>query len=275
MSMRIIADSSSNIFAIEGADYKNVPLKIISETKEYVDTPDLDVSAMVYKMCHSKEKFSTSCPNAFEWGEAFSGGENIFAITITSKLSGCYSAAVTAAEDFKEENPNKNIYVIDSLSTGPEMQLIIEKLKELNEKNLSFEEIKEEIIEYQKNTHLIFSLQSLTNLAKNGRVSPAVAKIAGVLGIRIVGRAEEGTLKPVHKCRGEKKTLEALKSDMLEAGFKGGKVRISHCENEESAVELKTKILALFPKTDIQILPCTALCSFYAEIGGLLVGFET
>lgn len=275
MSIRIIADSSSNIFTVEGIDYKNVPLKIISETKEYIDTPDLDVSAMVNEMSQIKEKFGTSCPNAFEWEEAFSGGENIFAITITSKLSGCYSAAVTAANDFKAENPDKNIYVIDSLSTGPEMQLIIEKLKELDEKNLSFDEIKKKIIEYQKNTHLIFSLQSLTNLAKNGRVSPAVAKIAGVLGIRIVGIAEDGTLKPVHKCRGEKKTLEALKSDMLEAGFKGGKVRISHCQNEESAVDLKTKILDLFPETDIQILPCTALCSFYAEMGGLLVGFET
>lgn len=272
--MRIVSDSSSNLLSFEGIDYTTVPLKIISGSKEYVDNAQLDVEKMVNEMSVSKEKFSTSCPNAYDWGKAFEGEDEIFAITITSKLSGSFAAASAAAESTVEENSEKNIYVIDSLSTGPEMQLIIEKLKELKEKGLPFKEIKEKIKAYMEKTNLIFSLQSLTNLAKNGRVSPAVAKIAGVLGIRIVGKAEEGTLKPLHKCRGEKKTLETLKETMLNLGFKGGKVRISHCLNPESANELRENILKIFPKTDIKINICTALCSFYAEKGGLLVGFE-
>lgn len=274
MNIRIVADSSSNIYSVEGIDYKSVPLKIISESREYVDTPELDVTAMVNDMATSRERFSTSCPNAYDWGEAFKGGENIFAITITKHLSGSYSAAVNAAEDFKDQNPDANIYVIDSLSTGGEMQLIIEKLKELAGEDLSFDEIKEKITAYQKKTHLIFALRSLSNLAKNGRVNPAVAKIAGVLGIRVTGMADEGQLKTLHKCKGKEKTLDMLRNDMLDIGFKGGKVKISHCQNEESAKGLKERILSLFPKSDIEILPCTALCSFYAELGGLLVGFE-
>ncbi len=275
MNLRIVSDSSSNLFNIPNFDYKSVPLKIISETKEYVDTPDLDVAAMIKEMYESKERFSTSCPNAFDWGEAFKGGENIFAVTITKHLSGCYSAAANAAEDFKAQNPNANIYVIDSLSTGGEMQLIIEKLIELNEKGLSFEEIKSEIAEYQKSTNLLFALRNLNNLAKNGRVNPAIAKIAGVLGIRITGMADDGHLKTLHKCKGKEKTLETLKNDMLEMGFKGGKVRISHCQNEASANELKSKLLEVYPESDIKIIPCTALCSFYAELGGLIIGFES
>lgn len=274
MNIRIVADSSSNIFNVEGIDYRCVPLKIISKSQEYVDTPELDVGVMVSEMYESKERFSTSCPNSYDWGKAFKGGENIFAVTITKHLSGSYSAAVNAAEDFKAENPDANIYVIDSLSTGGEMQLIIEKLKELSESDLSFEEIKEEIIKYQKKTHLIFALRNLNNLAKNGRVNPAVAKIAGVLGIRVTGMADDGHLKTVHKCKGKEKTLDMLKTDMLEMGFKGGKVKISHCQNEESAKSLKDRLLSHFPKSDIQILPCTALCSFYAELGGLIIGFE-
>ncbi len=274
MNIRIVADSSSNIFNVEGIDYKCVPMKIISETREYIDTPDLDVGAMISEMYASKERFTTSCPNSYDWSEAFKGGENIFAVTITKHLSGCHSAAVNAAEDFKAENPDANIYVIDSLSTGGEMQLIIEKLKELAEKDLSFEEIKEEIIKYQKKTHLIFALRNLNNLAKNGRVNPAVAKIAGVLGIRVTGMADEGHLKTLHKCKGKEKTLDTLKNDMVEMGFKGGKVKISHCQNEESAKSLKDRILSIFPKSNIEILPCTALCSFYAELGGLIIGFE-
>ena len=88
MSIRIVSDSSSNILELEGLDYKSVPLKIISDSKEYVDASDLDVEKMVKEMYESHERFSTSCPNAYDWLEAFKGGENIFAVTIPKHLTG-------------------------------------------------------------------------------------------------------------------------------------------------------------------------------------------
>ena len=126
-----------------------------------------------------------------------------------------------------------------------------------------------------EHTHLLFTLRSLNNLAKNGRVSPAVAKIASVLRICIMGRAsDEGTLEPLQKCRGEKRAMAALFDKMKEIGFKGGTVRIDHCLNLEGAHQLKDMILSAFPSSDIIIGECRALCSYYAERGGLLVGFE-
>ena len=57
-------------------------------------------------------------------------------------------------------------------------------------------------------------------------------------------------------------------------GFRGGKLRIAHCQNEAAALELKARIESVFPQTDVTIQPCRGLCSYYAEKGGLLVGFE-
>ena len=275
MQITIVADSSSNIYKLENINYKYVSLKIISETKEYVDDPDLDVTDMINTMYSSRERFSTSCPNAFDWAEAFKGEENVFALTITKHLSGSYAAALSAADDYLEQNPDGNIYVIDSLSTGPEMQLIIEKLCELAESGLEFKEIVAKIEEYKNNTHLYFILENLNNLAKNGRVNPAVAKIAGVLGIRIVGKADDGRLNPLHKCRGKDKSLQTIISDIFEEGFKGGKLRIAHCDNEANANIIKNAILEKYPESDIKITTCGGLCSFYAERGGVLVGFES
>ena len=275
MKITIVADSSSNIYKLENANYKFVSLKIISDTKEYVDNPDLDVLDMIDTMYSSRERFSTSCPNAFDWSEAFKGEENIFALTITKHLSGSYAAAQNAAADYLEQNPNGNIYVIDSLSTGPEMQLIIEKLCEFAESGLDFKEIIAKIEEYKNNTHLYFILENLNNLAKNGRVNPAVAKISGVLGIRIVGKADDGRLNPLHKCRGKDKSLQTIINDIYGEGFKGGKLRISHCDNEANANLIKNKILERYPQSNIEIIPCGGLCSFYAERGGVLVGFES
>lgn len=275
MKYKIVADSSSNVYNLSDVAYTAVPLKILSSQEEYVDNAHLDVSNMVAHLKAEKTAASTSCPNMFDWSEAFEGAENIFALTITSQLSGSYNAALQAAGDFKRADPNRRIWVLDTLSTGPEMQLIIEKLQEHILVEETFEEIRTAVREYSKHTHLLFNLQSMDNLAKNGRCSMALAKVAGVLGIRVVGRAsDKGTLESLAKPRGEQKALEAMLNEMAKGGFKGGKVRIAHCFNLKAAEKLQQMILDCFPGSDIQVLSCGGLCSYYADLGGLLVGYE-
>ena len=275
MNYKIVADSSSDLLTLSGVPYEAVPLKIITREREYVDEAGLDVEAMVEDLRRQTAPTGTSCPNVHDWISSFGDADLVFAITITSNLSGSYNAALQAAGDFKRANPEKRICVLDTLSAGPEMQLIVEKLQELIEVGGTFEEIRTAIRAYMKHTHLLFALQSLDNLAKNGRCSMALAKVAGVLGIRVVGKASDhGTLEPISKPRGEKKALEAVLSELAKAGFRGGKVRIAHCFNEKSAKELKKMILDCFPGSDIQIHPCGGLCSYYADLGGYLIGFE-
>ena len=113
------------------------------------------------------------------------------------------------------------------------------------------------------------------NLARNGRVSMAVAKIAGMLGIRVCGDVKGGQITPVHKPRGAKKATETLVEMMKERGFyDGAKLRIAHCFGETQAKALADAVLAEFPNTQVSLEPTTALCSFYAEAGGLMIGFE-
>lgn len=281
MRYRIIADSSSNIynedslFSDNKQEYVSVPLKIITSDKEYEDTEGNDTTEMVEDLRHYKGKSGTSCPNVSDWLGAFGDADVIFGVTLTGTLSGCYSAAVQAKNDYIEEHPDAKVLILNSLSTGPEMELIVEKLKELIDEGQSFENIEKEIKSYMDGTHLLFSLESLKNLVNNGRVNPAVATVAGVLGIRIVGKAsDEGTLQPLHKCRREKQMFRIMTKEMRQEGFSGGKVRIAHCMNEKGAELLADIIKETFGECDITIRSCGALCSFYAEKGGLLLGFE-
>ena len=118
-------------------------------------------------------------------------------------------------------------------------------------------------------------LESMRNLANNGRVNPLIAKAAGLLGIRVVGKAsDKGDLEPLDKCRGEGNALTAIVSRMIELGYAGGRIRIAHCLNPQAAGKLQNLIKTKFPDADIEIYPTGGLCSFYAEKGGLLVGFE-
>ena len=275
MIRRIVVDSSSNLYNLKDTEVKSVPLRIITDTKEYVDTQGLDTEGMVNDLAKYNGKTTTSCPNASDWLEAFEGADEIFVITITSALSGSYNAAMIAREEYMSANENAKVYVLDSLSTGPQMRLVAEMIRDMIINNATFEEIVNKIESYNKKVKLIFSLESLHNLASNGRVSFSLATLAGVLGIRTIGKAsDEGTLQPIAKAHGKKKTVITIYNEMIKLGFKGGKVRIVHCLNEFDAGELLTRIRNEFPKADIIMEKCMGLCSFYAEKGGLIVGFE-
>jgi DegV family protein with EDD domain len=273
--IRIVADSSADILALEGVEYAVAPMKIITAEREFVDDEALDVEDMAAFLYKYKGQSKSSCPNVSDWLETFGDADDVICVTITSALSGSYNAACTAKTLYEAEGVGRRVFVLDTLSAGPEISLIVEKLQDMIRAGKGFEEICQDIEAYRQRTGLCFMLKSLNNFANNGRVSPAVAKIAGFVGICIVGKAsDEGTLEPTHKCRGEAKSLETLVSDMEKYGLQSGRVYISHCANETAAHRLKELLIARLPKVSITIHKLRGLCSFYAEQGGLLVGFE-
>ena len=274
MNYRIVADSSSNILSMDNPRYFSVPMKVRAE-KEYIDDAQLDVAQMVEDLKHHKGTSGSACPSVGEWLDAFGDADFVFGTTMSKGLSGSYNAACEAARIYMEENPGKKAYIFNTLSAGPQQAFLIDKMIELAEEGLGFETIKEKVLDYHNHTHILFCLESMMNLARNGRTSMAVAKIAGMLGIRVCGDVKAGMITPVHKPRGAKKATETLVEMMKERGFyDGARLRIAHCLGQTQAQDLANAVLAQFPNARITIEPTTALCSFYAETGGLMIGFE-
>ena len=166
--------------------------------------------------------------------------------------------------------------MVDSLSAGPEIGLLIEKALSEVRAGADFGAVCRAVKAYHERTHLLFALESMHNLAQNGRISKLAATMAGVLGIRAVGQASaEGTLEMLEKCRGLRKTREFMLHAMEELGYKGGSVRIGHCQNPALALELCTEIQQKYPGADVKSHGLRGLCSYYAERGGIMLGFET
>ena len=275
MNTKIVVDSSASLYTLQGVDFECVPLKIITDDAEYLDNGTMDAVGMAQTLRTYKGKTSTSCPNVSDWLAAYEGADEVYAITITGTLSGSYNAAQLAAEEYQQENPGKRVFVLDSLSTGPEQRLLAEHLRDLLAKGKEFDEICEEMLRYHKHTHLLFSLESLANLARNGRVKPAVAAVARMLGIRVIGQASEaGELDVLCKTRGEHGALERIVLELKEHSYTNGRLHISHCGNPAAAERLKHMVKAVFDGAKVDISECGGLCSYYAELGGLLVGYE-
>lgn len=276
---KIISDSTCDLVKIENlaenVEFGRVPLKIIIEDKEFIDNDSLDLQKMLNALADTKGKTSTACPSPGEYIDEFGDAKEVFVVTITSKLSGSYSSAIMAKEMYEEEYPDRKVHVFDSLSTSGEMILIIEKINSLIKEDKSFEEIVEIVENYKtNNTHLGFVLYSVDNLVKNGRLNKIVGAAMGVLGIKIVGRANEGVLQPFGKVRGKEKVLDLIVKEMKEKGYKGGNVHISHCKNEEGALHLKNRILEIYPDAQIDVRNARGLVSYYAEVNGILIGYE-
>lgn len=275
MKRKIVADSSCDMWELNDVDFAVAPLTISIDNKHYVDNQELDVHLMSEDLAKYKGVSHTACPSAGAWLDCYEGFDEVFVVTLTGSMSGTYNSAMTAKGIYEEENENVKVHVFDSLSTGPEMRLLIEKLKEMIEEDLPFEEIVEKGQDYLNHTRLFFALKSLHNFAMNGRVSKAVASAIGVLNISIFATAsEEGTIQQISKCRGEKKVVKSMIEHLENAGYHGGKIRISHADNLKLAHSVRDKILELYPHADIIVYPMGGLCTYYAEIGGLLVGCE-
>lgn len=280
MKYKIVSDSSSNLFQLEQKDtqipYATVPLHILVGNQSFTDDLNLNLSEMYASLSSYKGKTSTACPSPDDWIRAFEDAETVFCVTITSGLSGSCSSAHTAKQMYEEKYSGRKVFIIDSLSTGPEMVLLIEKIRDLMAQDMDGDQIYNEVIAYHKHTHLFYSLASLDNLARNGRVNPLLAKGLGVLGIRVIGTTtEEGTLKPCNKGRGDSKAMQKLVDYMKSTGYKGGRVIISHSDNPTAAELLKDMIIKEFGSFPGFVHPNTGLCGYYAEQNSVLVGFET
>ena len=274
-NIKLIIDSSSNMKSDPDHNVEVVPLTISFGGKDYIDDQNLNIREFLNDMNQNQIAGKTTCPSIQAWLNALEGTEKAIIITMTSGMSGTFSSALQAKTMYEEKYPTSQIIVVDSRSAGPELTIVLHGIEKMIQGDIRFVDLEEVIAKFRMRTHLLFILQSLHNLSLNGRVSPVVAKVAGLLKINLIGTAsKEGKLEPLTKARGMKKAMRELLKYMKDDNYHGGEVIIDHCENEKDAEIIKDKILAEYPDAQVTIRPMRGLCSFYAEEGGIMVGFH-
>lgn len=279
MTWKIIVDSGCNFRQLPNlapdTTFVNVPLTIQVGDQVFVDDDGLDIANMMATMYASSAAAGSACPSPEAYRQALEGADKAIIVTITGTLSGSFNSARLGAEMYLEDYPDAQIHVLDSLSAGGQMDLLALKINDLIATGLEFEQVVADIKAYHAKTKLLFILAKVDNLVKNGRLSKLVGAVVGLLNIRMVGQAsQEGTLELLQKARGQKKAVPAGVEEMIKAGYKGGRVMIAHSNNDKICDQLKAAITEKFPNAIIDLIPTTGLCSFYAEDGGILMGYE-
>ena len=274
----LVADTACDLYTLDGGegtfDFTTIPFSIRIGGKEYIDDERMPIDEMLEANETHAEIAQTACPSPEDWRQKFSAPGPVIAFTISSALSGSYNSACTGRDMVLEEEPDKQIAVIDSKATGPEEAMLILKARDLILAGTPFAEIESALNQAAAKIHTIFALSSYRNLIKSGRVSRLIGFIAGHLGFWGIGiGSDEGEIVIRGKARGEKSMVRFLVDEIARIGLAGKEILISHCMNSESAQLLKKALEERFEGIRVAIMATRGLDSFYAERHGLIVGF--
>ena len=236
-------DVSPELLAKWGVPYANMTFSFDGEDKEYIGT---DISNHdFYDRMRQGAHARTAAINADTFARAFTPileeGKDILYVAFSSGLSTTVNSAHMAAEELKEQHPDRKIVIVDTLAASAGGGLMVYMAVAKKNEGATIEE-NAAYMESLVPQHCIwFTVDDLEYLKRGGRVSPLVAFAGGVLGIKpILQMDEEGHLVKVSTARGRKKAIEALAEKYAELSYeeKNTPIFISHAEAENDAKQL-------------------------------------
>ncbi len=277
LNYKVVVDSCGELTPEMKTDEKfaSAALTLEVDGEFIVDDESFDQKDFLRKVAASPDCPKSACPSPEAYRSAFDcDAKHIYAVTLSSELSGSYNSAVLGSELYLEEHPDAKIYVFNSKSASVGESLIAMKIAELEEQGLEFDEIVEAVEAYISSQNTFFVLENLDTLRKNGRLGPVKALVASALKIKpVMGSTDEGTICQLDQARGINKALVKMVDYIIErtADSANRTLAIAHCNCPERAEIVKDGILSKMKVKATVILDTAGISSMYANDGGIIV----
>lgn len=226
----------------------------------------------------------TSQVNIGEYRDFFEAilkdGKDILHLTLSSGISGTYNSAVLAANDLKEEYPDRKIYIVDSLAASSGYGLIMDTLADMRDNGKTIDELYQWICDNRLRLNHWFFSTDLTFYIRGGRVSKVAGLVGSVLKIcPLLNVDYQGRLIPREKVPSKKKVIRKIVGRMQENAEGGldysGKCYISHSSCHEDAKAVAELVERTFPKLDgkVEIHPIGATIGSHTGPGTVALFF--
>lgn len=276
MSYKIVVDSCCELPEEYRKDerFEIIPLGLEVGDYQIPDDESFDQAAFLKKVAASPQCPKSSCPSPERFMEAYHvDADHIYAVTLSSHLSGSYNSAVLGKNLHCEKYGEKQIHVVDSESASCGEAQIALKIMELEEQGLSFEEIVEKIEVFRSNIHTYFVLDNLETLHKNGRLTGIKALMVSTLNIKPIMIGDKGVIAQRGQSIGIKKALGKM-ADMVVGDvqdYDKRRLMITHCNAPARAELVRDMIMAKAKFKECIILDTRGISSMYANDGGIIV----
>ncbi|HQD89494.1 MAG TPA: DegV family protein [Syntrophomonadaceae bacterium] len=279
MSIRIITDTSCDLPTEILNQYQidMIPLRVTFENGEtYLDRLELSPEIFVQKMAASRFLPKTAAPDPSTFIEHFEkglreAGEVLF-VSLSSGLSSTYEIAQLA----KNLLGNTKVRVFDTLSASLGTGIMAVRAAQMAAKGFSMDEIIKGLTSTLKTKKTIFTLNTLENVVKGGRLKKIEGLAGDLLHIKpiFLGNNENGKPELFEKVRGRSKAIKRMVEmlgELAESGWGNRIVGITHVHCIADAQHLAQLIAERYNPDTIWINDMSATIGTYAGEGGLMV----
>ncbi len=232
-------DLSAEVLRGWDVEFADLTFTFDGEEKAYVNA-DISLTDFYERMRQGGQP-KTSAANIQSFLDGFervlSAGKDILYVGLSSGLSTTINSARMAAQELKEKYPERTISIVDTLAASAGVALMVYMAVEKKRQCLSLAENAEYIESLTGHNCIWFTVDDLEYLKRGGRVSPTVAFVGGLLGVKpVLHMGDDGCLTKIGTARGRKKSLEALADKFSElADDKTTPIFISHADSEADA----------------------------------------
>lgn len=274
--MRKIGFVVDSTFGYNGNEAIVVPLNVFLGEREFVDG-QIENQAIVDALT-KHERISTSQPSPSLFLEAYEklleSYEHVICLTISKSLSGTFNSA-NLAKDMLETN---NVTVIDTETIAVGALDILEKTLEFANDNQDLDAVLEKIELLKSKGSIIFSVDDLSTLVRNGRLGRISGFIGNVLKIKPILRFKQGVLDVEAKVRGLLGAFKYIVNQVSNLVLKDRvDVKITYVDNEGYANRLLDMIAEL-NNENINAMVCgsvSPVVSAHIGLGGMGIYLTT
>ena len=217
---QIITDSGADLPTdlLASLDVKLASLSLLFRGQLLADSVT-DETKTFYQAMREGESATTSAINPDGWAAVMEPvlkeGKDILVIAFSSGLSTTYQSAVIAADELREQYPQRTIRVVDSLCASLGQGLLVWYACQKRDAGMELGELADWVETRKWNLSHWFTVDDLRYLKRGGRISAATALVGTMLNIKPVLHVdEEGRLVSVTKTRGRKASIQALLQQM-------------------------------------------------------------
>ena len=205
-------------------------------------------------------------------------GKDILHIALTSAVSGSCNSARMAAEELKEEFPERTITVVDTLVGTLCEGMVVEQVVRMRKAGKTLAEAAQWVLENIPHFCLYATVDDLKHLYRGGRVSKTTALFGTAIGIKpILKLNDDGNLVAVGKVRGRKQSIQALVQHMEEKVGRflpqNDTIYISHGDCMEDALYLAELVKEKFGIVKAMIHHIGPVIGSHAGPGALTLSF--
>jgi len=272
----IVVDSAVSIPGelIKKHDIRVIPLQAIFSDRSYRDGIDLKTPDQLFKLIDKADKFPTSsAPSPADYLGVYRDlsqkVDSILCVTISAELSMCFKAATLAKEMARSELPKLSIEVFDSRTTVGAMGLITLAAAQAAASGQSIAQVVAAAAEVRKKVNCVFLFDTLSYLAKSGRIGRAAALMGNMLSVKPIVEVSTATgrVEPVGRVRTKPKAVKHLLeiAEQRVGTKKPVHVMVEHTRSLDEAEELKQMVAERFNCAEL------LLCEFN-PVAALITG---